>query len=100
MSGKIDYIVPDLLRVMADNLVKEQIRAANGRDEERLQYIASWIYHTAVDIYRDILKRDGVNSDPFVIKLLCENAILRGLVKWHEIKDAPPSVPSLKHILD
>jgi hypothetical protein len=66
--------------------------------EALMAYTSGWILGSAKKEYRLLVQRDGVPDDPRVIKLLCELALMRGLVKWHEIKDRPPPMPSIKNI--
>ena len=91
------FVAPNQLEVMAKKVANSDL-ANDPQQKEELDYIAGWVSGAAENEYRKLLKRDGLPRDPRVIKLLCELAVMRALIRWHEIRDRPPPMPSIDSI--
>ncbi len=89
-----DTIIPALLAEMASK-VADVSQTDNKRHQEYLSYVSGWVQGKAKDEYKELLKRDGLPEDPRIVKLLCELAIMRALVRWHEVRDRPPPMPTI-----
>lgn len=87
-------IIPALLGEMAKKITNPS-QATNGRHAEHVAYVSGWIRGRSEEEYKDLVRRDGLPSDPRVVKLLCELAVTRALVRWHEVRDRPPPMPSI-----
>ena len=96
MSEEAEVLVPPQLEEMVAKLflpldVPEQ-------HERRIAYDHGWIKGCASTEYAKLVQRDGIPSNPHVVKLLCELAIMRALVRWHEIRSQPPPMPSIRSL--
>ncbi len=87
-------VIPALLAEMSKKIVNPT-QTDNGRNKEYLSYVAGWIQGAAEGEYKALLQRDGIPQDPRVVNLLCELAVMRALVRWHEVRDRPPPMPSI-----
>lgn len=87
-------IVPRLLGQMARTVVNPT-QTNNRQHQQYLEYVAGWIEGRSEEEYKDLVRRDGLPSDTGVVKLLCELAIMRALVRWHEVRDRPPPMPTI-----
>jgi hypothetical protein len=94
-ESKTEVIVPPMLEDMCKRVSGADRADVSERERENLRYIGGWIFGAAQKEYGSLLEREGLPGNPAVIKLLCEIAALRGLVRWHEIRDRPPPMPSI-----
>jgi hypothetical protein len=87
-----DVLIPRQLKEMVNAMMN---KLPDAEDDPRLIYIGAWIGKGAEREYQDLVKRENLPSDPMVISLLCELAVARSLIAWHEVKDKPPPMPSI-----
>ena len=92
-----ETIIPSLLGEMAGQVANAK-GASNQKHADYLAYVAGWIRSVAEKEYKQLLARDGLPTDARVVKLLCELAVMRALVRWHEVRDKPPPMPSIDAI--
>lgn len=97
MSDEVDVVIPLQLKESVDKLMDGLI-VPGDKYAERMAYIGGWILGGAKKHYRDLVQRDGLPEDPKVIRLLCEIAVLRALVEWHEVRDRPPPMPTIANL--
>jgi hypothetical protein len=89
-----DVIIPAQLGEMIKRLSGGS-PAEDERYQEYLDYVAGWVAGRAHKEYAKLVARDGLPQDPRVIALLCELAVMRALVSWHEIRDRQPPMPRI-----
>lgn len=95
-EGGIEVIYPPLLREMIDRIMKNPLEA--GHHKSLTEYNGGWLLGAAEREYCSLLSREEVPPDPRVVRLLCEIAVLRALIGWHEVRDRPPPMPSIKDL--
>lgn len=90
-------LLPGLLEEMAKKISDSSL-TEDEHHKDYLDYVAGWIVGAAGSEYESLLARDGIPEDPRAVKLLCELAVMRALVRWHEIKDVPLPMPSISNL--
>ena len=92
-----NVVIPALLEEMARKISDSSL-AEDEQHKKYLEYVAGWIQGAAENEYKELLTRDGIPEDPRIVKLLCELAVMRAVVRWHEIRDRPPPMPSIANL--
>lgn len=97
-ESEVEVLIPPHLEEMVDKMFAAIPTPKNGGNERKLAYERGWIGEASRRYYRDLVRREGIPSDPLVVKLLCELALMRGLVEMHEVKSEPTPIPSIKDL--
>ncbi|MDB5195111.1 MAG: hypothetical protein JWO84_295 [Parcubacteria group bacterium] len=87
-------LIPPQLEEMVDAIMNGLV-VPGDRHATLMAYTGGWLRGRAREEYKELCERDGIPEDGRVVKLLCELALMRALVKWHEVRDRPPPMPTI-----
>lgn len=93
---EVGSVIPPHIKSMVDRILEPM--SVNPRFGDYRDYLRGWLETRAEKEYEELIKRDSIPSDPLVVRLLCELAVARALVQWHEVRDEPPPKPSLSNL--
>jgi hypothetical protein len=97
MSEHDEVLIPATLGEMLEKVLKPLEKASN---EGWADYVRGWIRGRAEEEYKTLAVRERHRGSPVgqVTKLLCELAVARAIIRWHEVKDEPPPKPEIRSL--
>lgn len=98
MASSEVVLIPAQISELAQKIAGTQQFDEDDIRRDYLEYAAGWITGAAEREYRTLIAQGSFPDDARVVGLLCELAVMRGLVRWHEIKDRPPPMPSISNL--